>query len=561
MSPLPPLEYSSDKNEDHEKPTWPWEKTPQEKNADKADKPNKEEPKKKTEKEKPPEKKQTQDQPAAPEEKTKKHGNLIEQALELVAKHEEEPIPRDATTLARVMIAHHVIHLHQQLQHPEALQNSATPEKIEATLEYIAQLDAKLQDPSIEASPEIEQSYQEIIELAEATLHEESQVEQVIATMDNPESAPTDALQHFPVAPSISQSIGDPSTVHPEATFTRQHSNQVNTQPHLLDDEFDRRKSAADNTILPLTAAAALIYSIRHIGRKKQKLSHSAGGHTVDSTPSADPVITTPPTLPRPIEPVLFNASPRSHPSLSTERQRPSIPYREHAPIPPRRSSILAATAVGTTLITGRHTPDKPTDSSIETHTFSSNPPHESATTPQTYETSSSSTRKIEHMPLLQLLAMAEAIPLGSGRYLRHEFEAGIIDKEGLIKILKSHSKGRDYQFEFRQQTRRLANLKATSPEFLRQSHQATDQPAQQPDPPQETDEPRISPVENPTKQKNIQPLSLAPPASHDLLPDIAESAHQPHRTGLRLLLVGLGTIAGLALVGWLALGIFNALD
>jgi hypothetical protein len=561
MSPLPPLEYSSDKNEDHEKPTWPWEKAPQEKSADKADKPSKEETKKKTEKEKPPEEKQTQDQPAAPEEKAKKHSNLIEQALELVAKHEEEPIPRDATTLARVMIAHRVIHLHQQLQHPEALQNSATPEKIEATLEYIAQLDAKLQDPSIEASPEIEQSYQEIIELAEATLNEEPHLEQIIATMDSQESAPTD-VQHFPVAPSISQSIGDPSTVHPEATFTRQHSDQVNTQPHLLDDEFGRRKSAADNTILPLTAAAALIYSIRHVGRKKQKLSHSAGGHTVDSAPSADPAVTTPSTLPRPIEPAIsFNTSPRSHPSLSTERQRPSIPYREHAPVQLRRSSILTATAVGTTLITDRHTPDKPTGSSIETHTFSSNPPHESATTLQTHETSSSPTRKIEHMPLLQLLAMAETVSLGNGQYLRREFEAGTIDKEGLIKILKSHSKGRDYQFEFRQQTRRLANLKATSPEFLRQSHQATDQPAKQSDPSPETNEPRISPAENPTKQKNIQPLSLAPPASHELLPDIAESAHQPHHTGLRLLLVGLGAIAGLALVGWLALAIFNALD
>lgn len=559
MSPLPPLEYSSDKNEDHEKPTWPWEKTPQEKSADKADKPSKEETKKKTEKEKPPEEKQTQDQPAAPEEKAKKHSNLIEQALELVAKHEEEPIPRDATTLARVMIAHRVIHLHQQLQHPEALQNSATPEKIEATLEYIAQLDAKLQDPSIEASPEIEQSYQEIIELAEATLNEEPHLDRVITDMDRQETFGDIN------APSPLNSSYQPTSSLYSTTSTQSRSDQSDTLRQPIDDEFDRRKSAIDATVLPLTAAAALIYSIRHIGHKKRHIDHAASNSdVVTSAPSTDPAhAPVSPALPQPIKPIAsIDTHTRSQPFLPAERQRPTIPYREQAAAPQRRASILATAAVGTALIASKSSPNKPASLTVEATAPRSQSRDAGVTHAQTIpEHAATSSRKIEHMPILQLLAMAETVSLGSGRYLRREFEAGTIDKEGLIKILKSHSKGRDYQFEFRQQTRRLANLKAASPEFLRQSHQATDQPAKQPDLPQEADEPRISSAKSPTEQKNIRPLSLAPPTSHDLLPDIAESAHQPHHTGLRLLLVGLGAIAGLALVGWLALAIFNALD
>jgi hypothetical protein len=75
-------------------------------------------------------------------------------------------------------------------------------------------------------------------------------------------------------------------------------------------------------------------------------------------------------------------------------------------------------------------------------------------------------TKKLEHLPLQSLLAMASNISVGHGRYLRKEFEQSHIDREGLIKILKARAKGKSLAMEYRKQTERFRPAKA-SPEFL----------------------------------------------------------------------------------------------
>lgn len=556
MSPLPPIEQPPHEPEGHKQPVWPWEtesKKPVEKEENKKDK---KEPKKEKE-DKPKHEKTTQEKEPqkTPEEK---RSGLIEQALELVAKHEEEPIPRDAPTLARVMIAHRVVHLYEQLQHPDQLPEDTSIETIEATLDYIVQLDDKFNDPSIETTPEIEASYHEILELAEATLREEPHLEKVVADINND---PNDTAQQ---------------RREPDSNFStnpRQKVDNNEQKPDPIQEEFDRRKTALNNTLAPLAAATALIYSITRLGRKKQKKQQAeATGSSSDTrgipqdtvppssefTPpassSADQSPAKPSSMPRPEA----SFAPGSLP----ERDQP-LPSREYNPISPRRhsSAPVAAAAIATTLAVSRSperkqtpTPTSPNYTAPLTETFTGQQ-HPETPAP---ERITGSDRKIEHMPLLQLLSMAEGIPLGHGRYLRQEFEAGKIDKDGLIKILKARSKGRDYQWEFREQAAQFAALKATSPEFLH-NNQATNDRTTPASP--------VDAVAKPTSEErsafneekpSSQPISLAPPrGDHPLLPKFAGRIQPKPRTAQRIAVITAVAIGGLIGVSLLTGAIF----
>lgn len=568
MNPLPPFERLPDENENHEKPTWPWEETPKDQEADAKDKERKKKPERlKREKTK----EKSSDEKAKKEEKTEKKDekgqkrerriSLIEQSIALVAKYEEEPVPRDATVLARVMIAHRVVQLHKQLEHPEQFKSELSPEEVEATLDYIAHLDEKFQDPTSEAVPEIEASYKEILKLAETTLKEEPDLEQVVVRLDTEQ-----------INSDITTTSGQRRSADEKVNKPRQNLDQTQA-------EFERRKRAVDD-IFSLGAAAALIYVITRAGRKKTKIqpqeitSAFRDGNDREiintDTPSAEPISTLP-------KPQLISNGMHIESTVSSqrgvisqpERSTPAISTRERISVPVRHSSpALAATAVATTLAAGRTPGEYPVIPRTETVSSGSNPSSYETRVPQPEQKSSFAPenasagpkRKIEHMSLLQLLHMAENVSIGHGHYLRRAFEAGQIDKEGLMKILKAHAKGRDHQFEYRQQAAKFAKLKATSPEFLHPTHQRRNQTEEQAAEPSEPPE-KMS-EESPIKQPAapVHPLSLAPPTTHELLPELAESAH-PQHIGRRLLLITLAAFAGLALIGWLAMSIFSVLS
>lgn len=548
MGPFPRPERQSDEPENHEKPAWPWEKAPEEKEPKKRSDEKEEGLKKKTEpaaekKAEPKKEEQPEQKPNTQKEKHERRLTLIEQSLALVAQYEEEPIPRDAATLARLMIAHQVVHLHSQLEHPEQTSDLSS-EAIEATLDYIAKLDAKFQDPTIELEPEIEQSYQEIIELAEATLEDTPDLEAVMSDLvqEQSDASPEESNPLFSEAPKSQNSIQD-----------------------WAEQEFDRRKKAARETLPAVATAAALVYAVVHIGRRKKSKPQSAENPQSKSSSSAadsasSPILQSPAqTAIRPAEQLITTPS---RPESTTPSTR-----NEHVVIPPRRvSPNLATAAIATSVIASRNSSETPRPfSPAETH----HPSHPlTQPTPELnrsehatpiIEPAPLAQRKIEHMPLPQLLAMAETISLGQGQYLRREFEAGHIDKEGLVKILKSHAKGLDYRFEFRQQADKFAKLKDTSPEFLHNASPINDMRDEQAE---QTSQEIISPAEtNPVNLHKIQPLSLAPPTKHDLLPELAAGAHKPKHTAKRLLVVTLVALAGLVIVGWLALTILNALN
>jgi len=547
MGPFPRPERQSGEPESREKPAWPWEKAPEEqeikRKSDKEEGLKKKAEPKDEKKAEPKKEEQPEQKPSTQENKHERRSTLIEQSLALVAQYEEEPIPRDATTLARLMIAHQVIHLHSQLEHPEQTDDLSN-EAIEATLDYIAKLDAKFQDPTIELEPEIEQSYQEIIELAEATLEDTPNLEAVM----------NDLTQE--------QSDVSPEESHPP--FNTAPKNQ-NAAQNWAEQEFDRRKKAARETLPAVATAAALIYAVVHLGRrKKPKLQSVENPQSESSISAADSASS--PTLQSPPQTATRSAE---QPITTLSRPEYTTPptRNEHVVIPPRRGSPnLATAAIATSVIASRGSNETPRAfSSAETH----HPSHPlTKPTPELtrsehaapiIEQAPTAQRKIEHMPLPQLLAMAETVSLGQGQYLRREFEAGHIDKEGLVKILKSHAKGLDYRFEFRQQANKFAKLKATSPEFLHDASPINDTPDKQAE---QTSQEIISPAEtNPVNLHKIQPLSLAPPTKHNLLPELAAGAHKPKHTAKRLLAITLVALAGLIIVGWLALTIFNALS
>ena len=282
MDPFPRPERQSDESESREKLTWPWEKAPDDKEVKKKlDTKEEKESKKKPEqpKEEKPEKLSQE------EEKRERRATLVEQSLALVAKYEEEPIPRDANTLARLMIAHQVINLNNQLEQPNN-EHLLAPEEIEATLDYITQLDEKLKNPDTKAEPAIEQSYQEIMELAEATLEEEQDLEKVVASMDvqstpdDSKSANDEPYAHLStegMSPSRANRApwagSQPPIKRPEGGDGEQTANKTTEQdrPDIqIQEEFDRRHQAAKETVPAVATASALIYLITHLGRNKQ---------------------------------------------------------------------------------------------------------------------------------------------------------------------------------------------------------------------------------------------------------------------------------------------------
>lgn len=612
MGPLPPFERRpEDENESHEKPTWPWEKAPEDKEAkkklggkeEKDPKTKPEQPKKEKEDKKEPSKKEEKlERPAQKpeEEKRERRATLVEQSIALVAKYEEEPIPRDANTLARLMIAHEVIHLQNQLEQPDS-ENPANPAEIEATLDYIAQLDAKFQDPSTEASPEIEQSYQEIIEVAETTLEQEPDLKTVVDNLNDEQETsrvgfqdgePLDPLPAGRYLQPEGKATSGPDFSAGSGAYLSggrgrkgeqkeggDGGRSTNTLPDDSQEEFDRRKTATKETIPAVASASALIYLITHLGRKKPKSETSpniSGGDYSSSDTGAPP-----PQLPSPTasrqstseRSEQFTNFPASTLATASPEQRTTPSFdRERVSVPSRRPSILATAAVATAIAashrSNHETPHALTPEARQAAGEPAQPRHpESIHTshdkkPQ-HETPTESGRKIEHMPLLQLLSMAENVDIGHGRYLRREFETGHIDKEGLVKILKAHSKGHDYHFEFRQQASRFAKLKETSPEFLHQTTPIQTDSASEPAVPEA--QPESAELQLETNKKDtsatVRPLSLAPPTEHDLLPELASSIHQPEHTGRRLVLITVATLAGLALIGWLAVTIFNALS
>lgn len=88
--------------------------------------------------------------------------------------------------------------------------------------------------------------------------------------------------------------------------------------------------------------------------------------------------------------------------------------------------------------------------------------------TPLETDTSSTAARKkLKFMSNSELLALATAVEIGSGRLLADVYAKGELDREGLIKVLESYQKGRDYRNEFMRRRNKWRRRKQPSLESL----------------------------------------------------------------------------------------------
>lgn len=77
--------------------------------------------------------------------------------------------------------------------------------------------------------------------------------------------------------------------------------------------------------------------------------------------------------------------------------------------------------------------------------------------------------KKVKYMTELELITLAETVQVPGGRILSDIYKKGEIDRDGLIKVLKSYTKGWDYRSEFVLQRDKWQRHKAESPEYLTQ--------------------------------------------------------------------------------------------
>jgi hypothetical protein len=171
----------------------------------------------------------------------------------------------------------------------------------------------------------------------------------------------------------------------------------------------------------------------------------------------------------------------------------------------------------------------------------------------------SHSSRKIEHLPLESLLAMAETVSIGHGQRLRNAYEKGIIDKDGLVKILKSRSKNHDFLQEYKQQVVRRRNLVRSSPEFLTPSPLKDDPLAQTSsnDTAHEPSKPLIDNTQNAKNIESIKPTTALPHPPKQSFPiDPFDSPDEKifHPTWLVPVLIGVFILAVGILLAFLIL-------
>jgi hypothetical protein len=565
MKPPSPFERPLDQEPDRE-PQWPWQNMSEKSQPSEAEKPDikkkvkektdkheqgakeeKQAPKKDTKKQQTESKKaeggskRQEEASEADEEKEEKRTRLVEQSAAYTKHFEENPLPHDPTVLARLLIAQHVLALHEQLEHPADDQSATNSAQLLATLDHMGALDDKFQDPSVEASPDIEDAYEEIMQLARKTLQEGENLDDVVAANNaNTRQDNTTSDQSTPPTPSTPSSQPKitqrkPDTVPPSAARSSAAAGLIYAIAHLRD-----RKKQPDQSLKPEGQA-----SLADIADRIPPSPYSAESTSSTSRHSVDSI-----------------ARPSSYREITTSRP---VTTREYAPITTperhissRRSSpaILAAAAIATSAAVSSRHPESRPHIDVLPPSLDEQPSRigrEASSTQPVNEINDS--RKIEHMPLNTLLRMAETVPVGHGHYLRRAYETGQIDKEGLIKILKSHKKGRDFFVEYRQQEARVRALRTQSPEFLPSAVAATTlakdssyQPTSQP----------LSPKN--TVEKTPESVSSATPPSHPqpLLPSLAQAARNKPPTAWRLIILTLATVATITLIGVIVFGLYS---
>lgn len=424
--------------------------------------------------------------------KKNKRKRLIERSLQYKKLYEETPIPRNPWVVARLMVADHLLALHTRIEQPATEVTSAEERELLASFDYMGIIADKLEDPELETSPEIQETCEIIMHLAEEALQENEPdvVENLVVT--NATSARQPLTETLPeknevtlLQPATSLDISPAGTALITVLLHARQPVPTSGVPPL--------KVSEDEKPMPLQYIGG--GGASPIVRPQEHVSISSAPRTAQSRD------------------VLVPPSPRLEVPTKVERRTPENRTFSSAPI--RTSEALAGLAVATTLLNNSEAKSSspvveqqapPSTVHYESHASSGPPATHHASSPRHFEAPSYiqplttphepkphtpvpytethmpahsvpeytpqnaanlSSREIEHLPLNSLLKAAETVSIGHGQRLRSAFEKGMIDKEGLVKVLKSHTKHHDFLHEYKQQVVRRRNTIQSSPEFL----------------------------------------------------------------------------------------------
>lgn len=382
----------------------------------------------------------------SPEEKLEKRTEAIERSQALKNKFEETPLPSDPSTVARLIVAEHILNIDEQLQDPEASDNAKTKQRLEATLDYMCELAEKLETPALDSPPHIQEAYEALMELTQEALE----------TSDTPDELVKEAAEALQLNLAGANDDSTQGLTTPAVSPGHTSSTSPTTMP---------KSPVVAQLITYLQAASPQAAPVSAPGNPYSSSSSIAGAPIGTNPPRSfsRPEAATPETKiskmhdtrehhqatrPRAMLPLASVALTRV--AAANIHKSPQMSHRhEYSPYSPTPENHSPAP------ISAPHFDQKPT---IETKTAAFHKPNnmvqanvERNHTAHAAETVPSS-GKLEHLPLLSLLALAKDIHVGHGRYLKDEFEHGRIDREGLVKVLKARKKGLDYSQEFSKQ-------------------------------------------------------------------------------------------------------------
>lgn len=413
----------------------------------------------------------------SPQEKQEKRNDAIERSYVLKNTFEEKPLPNNPSTVARLIIAEQIIDIDEQLQNPESFDDAKAKQKLEATLDYMCELAEKLETPALESSPHIQEAYETLLALTEKALETSSSPAELVVEI-------TETLQTKPIR--IGSSQDESLTSHAPLDFNTPASPAVHKQP---------KSSAATKLLAYIHASPSRGISPRPAYISGDTVSSGTISMPADTHPSHSPH----PSTPAELQPTTIRNASEYH---RIARPNTALPLASVA-----LASVAAANFHKTPQISHRHESTQPlltkertdfTESSASYHehkhrieinstplpvqnpnkAINTNTEHRSV--PYAVE-ATPATGKLEHLPLLSLLALAKDVNVGHGRYLKDEFEHGRIDKNGLIKVLKAKKKGMDFSQEFNHQAatfrERLASIEfITKPPKPMISHDKPDE-------------------------------------------------------------------------------------
>ncbi len=442
----------------------------------------------------------------SPEEKQEKRSEIVERSLAYSKLYEDEPIPKDPETIARLVVAERIVALNEKLHSPDK-KDEFDQKTVEETLDYMCLLSEKLEEPELEVPPEIETAYTELLELAAEVASGDEEPQEILDQINE--------LSNMPAVDTIEDELTrlreaslTPTQVTPEAPRTPRKLTLATAFVTILHRIRHSARGEHAPTDTPEHAPNSLKASPEFSagGRAshdtyEHSASQSSGEHTREIHKNNE----------RYLRPLPHNASeyhvtalgrPHIHP-LAAVALASIIAAKLHRPpeiSTPRTSgefklSPSSAYAPVETALQPSHTEQShnQNDASFSADTKREYTPstlhrpleeqrreqvHLAAPIPgiESIPMHAASDRKLEHMTLQSLLVLAHGVHLGYGQYLKEEFEKGTINKDGLIKVLKARAKGKDFSREFREQVTHYRQLKV-SPEFLREDRVRKAQP------------------------------------------------------------------------------------